>query len=216
MANLMTKAARRTAIGEAGNEPAQAGPPPPSHVGPTLKRLRLERKLSLAALAEKSGVSVGMLSQIERDISNPSLRVLTQIRQALNVPASALFEPPGSKSTGDPDFVRRAADHPFLDLGFCTKELLTAGGQHNIQLMILHVPPGGNSGPQPVAYPAEKGGLMLEGELVLRVGERESVLNPGDSFVFSSSIPHAFQNPSSSVHAKLLWVIGKFPSDPQI
>ena len=193
-----------------------ASPPAATHVGPTIKRLRIERGLSLASLAKASGVSVGMLSQIERDISNPSLRVLTQIRQALEVPASALFEATAAGSTADPAFVRRNANHPFLDLGYCTKELLTAGAQHNLQLMILHVPPGGSSGTQPVAYPAEKGGLMLEGELLLRVGEQEALLKAGDSFIFNSAIPHAFNNPSPTSRAKLLWVIGKFPIDPQI
>lgn len=186
----------------------------PTHVGPTIKRLRTERKLSLASLAKASGVSVGMLSQIERDISNPSLRVLTQIRLALDVPASALFESTGGGSSTDPSFVRRSSDHPFLDLGFCTKELLTAGAQSSLQLMMLHVPPGGSSGAQAVAYPAEKAGLMMEGELLLRVGDQESILKVGDSFIFNSAVPHSFHNVSTTHSAKLLWVIGKFPSDP--
>ncbi len=190
--------------------------PAPSHVGPTIKRLRAERGLSLASLARASGVSVGMLSQIERDISNPSLRVLTQIRQALDVPASALFETANNPSLSDPGFVRRSGNHPFLDLGFCTKELLTAGAQSSLQLMNLHIPPGGSSGAQPVAYPAEKAGVMLEGELLLRVGDQETVLKVGDSFIFNSAVPHAFHNPSTTHRAKLLWVIGKFPGDPHI
>ena len=57
---------------------------------------------------------------------------------------------------------------------------------------------------------------MLEGELLLRVGEQEALLREGDSFIFSSSIPHAFHNPSNTNRARLLWVIGKFPIDPQI
>ena len=199
-----------------GVSQAAVAPPAATHVGPTLRRLRGERGLSLAALAKASGVSVGMLSQIERDKANPSLRVLTQIRQALDVPASALFESTRGGSTGDPAFVRRSAHHPFLDLVYCTKELLTADAQSNLQMMILHVPPGGSSGTQPIAYPAEKAGLVLDGELLLKVGDREAVLKVGDSFIFDSAAPHAFHNPSTTAGAKLLWVIGKFPSDPQL
>lgn len=203
-----------------GAPPERSSTPPrganASHVGPTLKRLRLERGLSLAALAKAARVSVGMLSQIERDISNPSLRVLTQIREALGVRASALFETSPAELSKEPSFLRRAEGHPFLDLGYCKKELLTAGAQHNIQLMILHVPPGGNSGAQPVAYPAEKAGFILEGELLLKVGEQEAVLKPGDSFIFDSTTPHAFFNTSQQAPARLLWVIGKFPADPHL
>jgi transcriptional regulator with XRE-family HTH domain len=202
--------------GDAGSVEPRAPQQAATHVGPTIKRLRTERGLSLASLAKASGVSVGMLSQIERDISNPSLRVLTQIRSALDVPPSALFEATSAPSPSEPIFVRRQADHPFLDLGYCRKELLTAGTQNNLQVMILHVPPGGSSGTQPVAYPAEKSGYILDGELVLRVGERDALLKAGDSFIFDGAIPHSFTNPSTQAGARLLWVIGKFPTEPQI
>lgn len=185
---------------------------PASHVGTAIKRLRVGKGLTLASLAKTSGVSVGMLSQIERDLSNPSLRVLTQIRGALDAPVSALFEEsPISPPT--PSFVRRSAQHPRLDLGYFTKELLTSGTLHNLQLMILHLPPKGSSGIPSISYPADKGGLVLEGEFLLKVGEEEALLQLGDSFVFDSSIPHSFLNPSSRRPSRVLWVIGKFPVD---
>lgn len=180
-------------------------------VGRAIRRLRKEQSFSLQKLSELSGVSVGMLSQIERDVANPSLKVLTRIRDALDAPVSALFEevvadPP------DPNFVRRASQRPRLDLGFLTKELLSAGAGQNLQLMILHIPPRGTSGEQPLSYPAEKGGLILDGELLLKVGEQEAHLFVGDSFVFDSSQQHGFRNPGDK-ETKVLWVIGKVAVD---
>jgi transcriptional regulator with XRE-family HTH domain len=180
-------------------------------VGSTLKRLRVEKGMSLQELAKASGVSSGMISQVERGLSNPSLRVLTALRRALNAPISVLFEElPGD--VADPDFVRRADRRPLLDLGHISKEWLSSGPHQNLQIMILHIAGNGSSGDTPLSYPAEKGGMVLEGELVLKVGEEEALLREGDSFVFNSATPHSFQNPTPRP-TRVLWIIGAVALD---
>jgi transcriptional regulator with XRE-family HTH domain len=180
-------------------------------IGDALKRARQSRNLTLAALAKAANVSVGMLSQIERSVANPSWRVLTQIRTALGIPVSALFDEAPAASI-DPPFVRRKSQHPRLDLGgHFVKELLTSNSPHNLQIMVLHIPPEGSSGDQHLSYPAEKGGLVLEGEFRLAVDGKEALLRPGDSFFFDSVLPHGFVNPSKTRPARVLWVIGKIP-----
>ena len=193
-------------------EPAAmaAGAVAPS-LGRTIRRLRRERGMSLQEVAKASGVSVGMLSQVERDLANPSLRILTGIRRALGAEVSDLFlEPP--RPLQDPEFVRRASRRPRLELGQLSKELLSSGGHHNLQFMILHIQPNGSSGESPLRYPAEKGGMVLSGKLLLRVGDAEALLSEGDSFVFDSSIPHSFRNPARTV-ARILWIIGAVALD---
>ena len=186
-----------------------------TRIGQTIRRLRLERNLTLAELALQSGVAVGLLSEIERDIANPSLRTLTRIRHVLGVPLSVLFEdPPGTSD--DPDFVRRGARRPRLDLGprLMVKELLSSPAASTLQFMILDLQPGGGSGPETLAYPGEKAGLVLEGQLSLEVEGTEAMLEVGDSFQFDSERPHAFRN-TSSLRARVLWIIGQtIPSRP--
>ena len=182
-----------------------------ARVGSVIRRLRREKGMSLQELAAASGVSVGMLSQVERDLANPSLRVLTGIRRALGAEVSDLFQEP-PRLQQDPDFVRRASRRPRLDLGHLSKELLSSGGHHNLQFMILHIEPDGSSGEAPLRYPAEKGGMILSGNLILRVGEDEAHLTEGDSFVFDSSAPHSFRNPGQDI-AKVLWIIGAVQID---
>lgn len=186
-------------------------------VGVRIRELRLARKLSLQDLATASGVSVGMLSQIERGMANPSLRTLTRIRMALNVTLSALFsDSPGEREPGI-DFVRRASSRPRLDLGpgYVRKELLSSAIARNLQFMILNIPPGGGSGSSPMAYPAEKGGLVLEGEFRLSVAGYEAVLREGDSFQFDSALPHHFRN-TGAVKARVLWIIGQTLPERQL
>jgi transcriptional regulator with XRE-family HTH domain len=187
----------------------QASPDAAPRVGATIRRLRQERGLSLAELATQAGVSTGALSEIERDVANPSLRILTKIRLALDVPLSTLFDEAGG-AQGDPDFVRRASRRPKLDLGaqYVVKELLSSSIARNMQFMILHVPPGGGSGDDALSYPADKGGLMIEGCIVLTVGGVDVQLNVGDSFQFDSSTPHSFRNMSDST-AQVLWIVAQ-------
>ena len=189
----------------------------PSSIGETFRQLRHKQGISLRVLSEKSGVSVGTISQIERDIANPSMRVLTALRRALNIPMQVMFgDESGDASEGGsedaPPFLRRAAKRPRIDLGSLQKELLTSGGNHNLQIMILTIEPGGSSCNTALSYPAEKGGLVLEGELMLTVDNREARLEEGDSFVFNSAQPHGFRNDSNRP-ARILWVIGAVQFD---
>jgi transcriptional regulator with XRE-family HTH domain len=185
------------------------GAPAVPQVGRAIRALRKARGMTLQALALASGVSAGMLSEIERDQANPSLRVLSQIRNALGAPISALFEEPAHPAS-DPAFVRRSAHRPWLELGYMSKELLSPGGPQNLQFMILHIPPLGDSGEKPLSYPAEKGGMLLEGALYLSVNGREVLLGVGDSFLFDSLDPHSFRNPLNQT-ARVLWIMGAVP-----
>jgi transcriptional regulator with XRE-family HTH domain len=185
-----------------------------ARVGKALRRLRREKGLSLKELALKSGVSVGMLSEIERDLANPSLRLLTQIRVALGATVSDLFDDP-AKPTADAPFVRRAGQRVWLELGYLSKELLSPHAPHNLQFMILHIPPRGTSGDQPLSYPAEKGGMVLRGSIMLKVKDQEVLMNEGDSFLFDSLDPHSFRNPTDET-AQLLWIIGAVRVERQL
>lgn len=187
----------------------------PLRVGATLRKLRKEKKMSLQDFAAASGVSVGMISQVERDLANPSMRVITALRRALNISMQEMFgetADSGAESTGDPGFVRRAENRPEINLGQLKKELLTSGGRHNLQIMILRFEPGGQSGGHALSYPAEKGGLVMQGEVVLRVDDVEAVLRQGDSFAFDSALPHSIRNDSDEP-ADVLWVIGAVQFD---
>lgn len=182
-------------------------------VGSRVRKLRTERSMSLQDLSRRSGVSVGMLSQIERDIANPSLKTLTKIQGALGVGAAAMF--PASSAPPDPThpgFVRRKAERVFCELGSLTKELLSTGATQSLDMMLLHIPPNGSSGSGDLTSMSEKGGLVLEGEVVIKVGSEEVRIFEGDSFIFDGRKPHSFRN-DTDVEARLLWIICNFPME---
>src|SRR5438132_3813627 len=80
------------------------------HLGDRVKRLRAGRSWSLEALANASGVSRSMLSQIEREQANPTLAVTLRIARAFGLSLGELLELPGAASAVT---VIRADDHTY-------------------------------------------------------------------------------------------------------
>jgi len=95
-------------------------------LGHKVRTLRSERRMSIADLATKAGVSAGIISQIERGKSNPSMKTLQRIRAALGVSLWAFLEQPKVVSQ-DPMFVRRADERLRIVVGpnKLIKELLS-------------------------------------------------------------------------------------------
>jgi transcriptional regulator with XRE-family HTH domain len=182
--------------------------------GEKLRSHRESRSLSLKELASQAGISVGILSQVERGINSPSLRTLSKVRTALGLPSSFFFDDdhPPRPATGEADFVCRIQDRPQLDLGpgAPRKELLHHGSSRVFEFMTIDMPPHSQSGTS--SYPSEKGGYLLEGEVVLTVGKKAATLRPGDSFLFDGTSPHDLRNPTDQP-AKVLWIIAKLPND---
>lgn len=181
-------------------------------VGARLRALRIEQGLSVNELAMRAGVSVGTVSQVERNKANPSVRILERLRQALSVPLTALLE--ADDAVSDPvagDFVRKAAERPLFDVGKqgMQKELLSPHGDHDLKMMIILLPAGAGSDEVLVGV-GEKAGLVLEGTIVLNVGDRRAVLRAGDSFQFKSTVPHSVRNESGET-ARVLWVMNTRP-----
>lgn len=177
-----------------------------SSLSQSLRRHRLRRGLSLQALAKIADVSVGLLSQIERGISSPSLRTLSKVRLALNVSLAELFNP--EPELPEASYIQRFENRRMMNIGSnrFSKEMLSPDPESELQMMILIVPPGGGSGTESYCYPGEKCGFVLDGVLTLLLGNESSHLRKGDSFQFDAAIPHGFTNPSQR-ETRVVWVI---------
>jgi uncharacterized cupin superfamily protein len=148
-----------------------------------------------------------MLSHIERGQTSPSLKTLERLRLALDVPLARFFGEEAPKDD-EADVVVRSdlrRQLPFDALGL-TKQLLSPAGHRGLEMLMLVLEPGGNSGPEPWKRSGEKGGLVLEGRFELSVGSKRYVIETGDSFQFDSRQPHAFRNLSKG-KSSVLWII---------
>jgi transcriptional regulator with XRE-family HTH domain len=175
-------------------------------LGLQLRQRRRVKGLTLTQLSQQSRLSVGLLSQIERGLSSPSLKSMTQICTALGIPMSWLFEISSTQNPAEKGLVVRRGSRRRLDLGTygVTKELLSPDLGGEMQIYLVSIRPGGQSGPETYTHRGEEGGLVLAGTLELTVDGRIVVLYEGDSFRFSSSLAHRFSNPGAA-QTEVVW-----------
>jgi len=182
-------------------------------LGAKLRHLRTARELTIAQLAKRAGVSSGLISQIERGNSNPSIKTLQRLRAVLGVNLWEFLAEPSATASSDeaaPEastFVRRKADRPRIIVGatHLVKELLSPRNDRNLRFMIISLPPGGES-EDVIIGQGEKGGLVTQGRVRLTVGTEDSDLAEGDSFQFPSSIAHKLSNPYGDP-AQVIWIM---------
>lgn len=170
-------------------------------VGARLRALREEQKLSLRALANRCGLSVNAISQIERGENSPTVSSLHRLATALNVPITKFFEDVG----GQPIIhVRSGRGLRTQSRGVAIESL--GIGLQNQQLgpFRLEVLPGMGNMDDPVSHPGEEFLYCLSGEIEYKIGDRLFHLKSGDSLLFDSSQPHSYRNPAQFPAAILM------------
>jgi len=161
-------------------------------VGQRLRELRAERGLSIRALAERSGLAVNTLSLIENTKTSPSVSTLQQIALALNVSITAFFE---TGAPRNPIVHIKAAQRPRATFVHGTIEDLGAGlSRRAVEPFIVTLEPNAGSGPNPIVHTGYEFVYCLSGRIMYTVAERGFLLEPGDSLVFESHLPHRWQN----------------------
>ncbi|MET0314423.1 MAG: cupin domain-containing protein [Hansschlegelia sp.] len=179
-------------------------------VGRRVRALRLERGLSLAAVAERAGVSIGALSQIERGLTSLRVRIIWPLAAALEADPSALIGEDDGEGN-DLYCVRAGARRslPVHSEGM-SKQLLSPPGAALTGLSVTVEPGGGTA--EAYAHPGHEFGFVTEGEVELTIDAAVYRLRAGDSFAFKSTLPHAFRNPGDE-RCVILWVNTTKPSE---
>ncbi len=190
-----TATAGRDLPSPAADEPA---------VGATIRRLREERRLSLKEVAARAGLTQSFLSQVERDLTSPSVASLRKVAQAFGVPLAALFQgPPVPVDRVVRRGARRQLVHPKRQW---RDYLLTPNLTGKLQVILSVIEPGGGSGEEPYAHDSdEECVVILRGRLEFWVGPDRYLLEEGDSIVFESRVPHRNSNPGPG-QAEVLWI----------
>jgi len=153
-------------------------------VAPRLRALRQQRGLTLAALAETTGISVSTLSRLESGGRRPALDLLLPIARAYRVPLDDLV---GAPAPEDP----RVRIRPFRR-GRLTFVPLTRRPDAPPAYKVL-VP--GSAAHEPIEQGVHDGHdwlYVLAGRLRLALGDDELVLEPGEAAEFDTRVPHGF------------------------
>jgi transcriptional regulator with XRE-family HTH domain len=168
------------------------------HIGPRVRALREAMDLSLRDLAERSGVSAPMLSQVERGETSPTLQVASRIAAGLELRLSQLLrlDEAGTVTIVRADERRRGGSahtgHSFEILtaplpgqrAELSRHTLAAGGKT------------GGPGDPPMHEPGSREIALVEsGTVVLDIDGDRHELATGDCVTFDADLPHHFENP---------------------
>lgn len=173
-------------------------------LGQVIRALRLERNLTLTAVAQAAGVSASLISQVERGLATPSISALRRLAGALGVPIAALFLGNQEASDGESDqsgrrLVVRRHERKGLHVprSRVVYELLTPDLNRRIEFIWIEYQPGSVTHPEPMSHPGEENAVCLEGSVVVIVEGQEFKLTKGDSISFDSGRAHQVENRSS-------------------
>jgi transcriptional regulator with XRE-family HTH domain len=174
------------------------------NVGRALRALRAQRDLSIRVLAGQSGLSVNTLSLIENGKTSPSVATLQQLAFALEVPITAFFE------NGEPQkrvaYVK-ADQRRGAAFAHGTLEDLGAGlTERTVEPFVVTIKPSTGSGAQPIVHTGHEFVFCLEGRITYTVEDQTYLLEPGDSLLFESHLPHRWHN-VDAVPARMLLVL---------
>jgi transcriptional regulator with XRE-family HTH domain len=166
---------------------------PAGNIGEKLRHRRVVRRMSLKEVSEKAGVSIGLVSQVERGLSVPSLRSLSQICGALEMPVRWLFDGEGQDDNNEASVIVRRHQRRHLDFASMRKEILSPDAVHQIQLMRFVIFPGGETSKSLNQHPTgAKAGIVISGQFGLELDGKEYILQPGDSFSFLAASQYRF------------------------
>ena len=207
---------------------AERREPAADALGARLREERERRGLTLRELARRLGVSASLVSQIETGKTQPSVRTLYAMVSELDVSLDELFAAadghglrspaplqPAAQDAGPPEgygHVQRAADRDVIDLGSGVRwERLTTWNDRDVEFLCANYEPGGSSSPDGslMRHSGREFGIVLTGELGVKVGFNDYVLGAGDSIAFDSSIPHRLHNDGTEIVTAIWIVVGR-------
>ncbi|WP_298841464.1 helix-turn-helix domain-containing protein [uncultured Roseobacter sp.] len=180
-------------------------PTQPDTLGADLRALRKSRGMTIVDLAGALGRSVGWLSQVERDKSEPSISDLRLIAAVLGVSVSMLFRHSAAPAHEAGHIVRRNARRPIgSSVAGLVEELLSPDLTDDFEMVHSTFQPASGI-TETVTRPTQEVGYMISGRLDLWIAGQTHTVCPGDSFRIRGE-PFRWSNPYTEP-AEAIWVI---------
>ncbi len=169
-------------------------------LGAKIKRLRLQCGLTQEELADRCELTKGYISQLENELTSPSIQTLLDVLSALGTTAAEFFsedEEEQTVFTAD-DFFEKVTDTH-------TVTWLVPNSQKNeMEPIMLRLAPGATMD-KDMPHEGEEFGFVLAGEIVLHIGKKEHIARAGDAFYYESNKVHYLENRTAE-QATVLWV----------
>lgn len=169
-------------------------------IGHKIRQLRIQKDLTLEELASRCELTKGFLSQLENDVSSPSISTLEDILEALGSSLSEFFsdDKPNKIVFGKDDFFVDERDN-------CTISWIVPNTQRNEMEPILLTLPAGGESFEMAPHNGEEFGMVLDGSVILDMSDKRMKIKKGETFYLHGKEFHRLIN-SGEKTAKVLWV----------
>ena len=169
-------------------------------IGDKIKRTRLKLGLTQEELAARTELSKGFISQLERNLTSPSISTLEDILEALGSSLSDFF-----KEEKDEQTVFQKKDFFIDERDECTINWIVPNTQKNdMEPILIEIPQGGKSfNVNP--HGGEEFGYVVDGSAILVVGDKRYSIKKGETFYMTGKDFHYILNEKKTA-AKIIWV----------
>lgn len=172
------------------------------NIGQKIKELRVQKSLTQEELADRAELSKGFISQLERDLTSPSIATLVDILQCLGTNLEKFF----SETTTEQVVFKKTDFFEKYDseLKNLVKWIIPNAQKNMMEPILLTLDPGGSTYPDN-PHEGEEFGYVISGSIILHIGNRTFKAKKGESFYFTSNKQHHI-TASGKSGATLLWV----------
>lgn len=171
-------------------------------IGNKIRDLRLENGLTQEELASRTELTKGYISQLENDLTSPSIVTLMDILEVLGTNISDFFD------TRKDEKVVFSSEEYFekcdLELKHKINWIVPNALKYEMEPIIIELEPGGRS-TRDEAHTGEEFGYVLEGEIILVLGKKKSHVKKGETFYYMANKEHYIENVSKDL-ARVLWI----------
>ncbi len=171
------------------------------NVGARLRAMRVRQGYSLRALAERCGLSINAISQIERGENSPTVSSLHRLANALDVQITDFFQEEAKQRIV---LVKRDQGFHSQSNGVVMESLGTGLFNQQLEPFRMVIQPGSGQMDDPVSHSGQEFIHCLAGEIEYTVGDQVIWLQQGDSLLFDATQSHGYRNPTDQRAALLI------------
>lgn len=172
------------------------------NIGEKIKRLRVKNSLTQEELADRCELTKGFISQVERDLTSPSIATLVDILEGLGTNLKDFFN-----ETVDEKLVFTKEDvfeNENSELRYTLKWLIPNAQKNNMEPILFELEPEGRS-KEDFPHQGEEFGYVIQGSIYLHVGNEKLKVRKGESFYFKANSNHYITN-AGKTKASVIWV----------
>lgn len=171
-------------------------------IGEKIKRMRIEKQLTQEELANRCELSKGFISQLENNLTSPSIATLIDILEILGTNLREFFnEIDDERICFTKDDMFETEDE---DLKYTFTWLIPNSQKNEMEPIMITLYPGGQY-KEEKPHEGEEFGYVLSGSIYVHIGEKKSKVKKGESFYFKPRANHYISNAGKTT-AKVIWV----------